>query len=129
MNAYESQPGPDGGLPMQVSSDDRTMATLTHALGAVFTLLVPLVIWLINKDNPAKRFVNEHAKEALNFQITMLIAYAIAGVLSIPLAFVFIGFMLVPVVYVLNIIFGVIAAMASNKGERYRYPFALRLIA
>jgi len=69
-------------------------------------------------------FVDDQGKEALNFQITM----AIAAIVCIVLMLVLIGFLLIWIVGILDLIFIVIAAIAANNGQAYRYPFNLRLI-
>jgi len=107
-----------------VPQDDRTMAMIGHLSGIVASFIGPLVIWLINKDKADKGWLNEQAKEALNFQITVVIAYFICGVLTIVL----IGALLLPVVWIANLILCIIAGMKNNEGLDYRYPFAIRLI-
>jgi len=69
------------------TSDERTFAILSHILAIVpgIGIFGPLVIWLIKKDESP--FVEANAKESLNFQLTMLIAYAICWIL----VFVIIG--------------------------------------
>lgn len=106
------------------ANEDRTLAMLTHLSGILFGFVVPLVIWLINKDNAGKAWLTEQAKEALNFQITILIAMVISWILI----FIIIGGLLIPLVALTNLIFCIIAAVKTNGGEDYRYPFALRLI-
>lgn len=125
----EETPTPPPAAPpttdaMQPSDDDRTMALVAHLLGIFTQFLGALIIWLIKKD--ASPFIDDQAKEALNFQITMIIA----ALACIPLAFVTLGFgaLLAPVVGVVNIVFCIIAAIESQKGVRYRYPICLRLI-
>ena len=115
-------PAPSG----TVSQEDRTMALIAHLLGIVTWFIGPLVIWLINKDNTGKSFVIDQSKEALNFQITLAIAYVIAFILTvISLGLLF----FVPtLVWVANLVFCIIGGMKANNGEAYRYPFALRLI-
>lgn len=115
--------------PQQLSeSDARLWATFAH-LGIVAgfiiplaTVLVPLIIWLVFKDKSA--FVDRHGRSALNFQLTMLIAFAVAGILTV----VYIGFLLLVAVGVLNLVFSIIAAVAANKGEGYKYPLSLQLV-
>lgn len=106
------------------SSDDRNLAMLTHLSGILLGFIVPLIIWLTNKDKSDKAWLTTQAVEALNFQITIALAYVACTVLTIIL----IGALLMPVVWVVSIIFSIIAGMAVNKGESYRYPFALRLV-
>jgi uncharacterized Tic20 family protein len=106
------------------SQEDKTLAMLTHLSGIVLSFIVPLVIWLINKDKADKAFLTDQAKEALNFQITIAIGYAICTVLAV----IIIGGLLMPLVWILNLVFCIIAGIKANAGVSYRYPFALRLI-
>ncbi|TXI48714.1 MAG: DUF4870 domain-containing protein [Lysobacter sp.] len=86
-------------------------------------VIAPLIIWQIKKDTMP--FAAEQAKEALNFNITV----SIAGIISAVLIFVVIGFVLLPIVMIVWIVFTIIAGIAASKGENYRYPFALRLVS
>ena len=95
-----------------------------HLSGIVASFIGPLIIWLINKDNTDKGWLNGQAKEALNFQITIFIAYCVAGVLMVVL----IGMLLVPVIFIGNLVLCIMAGMKANEGVDYRYPFAIRLI-
>lgn len=104
------------------NNDDRNIATVTHLGGTIFSFIPGLLVWALKKDESA--YIADQAKEALNFQITMLIAQFIAGIL----VWILIGFILIPLVWLLNIVFCIIAAISSSKGETYRYPFCLRLI-
>jgi uncharacterized Tic20 family protein len=105
--------------------EDKTIALITHLSGIIASFIVPLIIWLINKDKPEKAWLTEQAKEALNFQITIVLAWIVAIVLS----FVAIGFLLYPVIWIGNLIFCILAGVAANKGENYRYPVTLRLVS
>ena len=104
------------------SSDDKNIATVTHLGGTVFSFIPSLIVWILKKDDSA--YIGDQAKEALNFQITILICQFIAGILAIIL----IGFLFMGIIWLLNIVFCIIAAISTSKGETYRYPFALRLI-
>ena len=115
-------PAADDSVPGSPTSDERTMAMLAHLGGIVLGFLAPLIIWLIKKDE--SKFVDYHGKEALNFQIMILIAVIISNVLIM----VVIGCILLPAVVIADIIFCIIAGLAANKGEMYRYPFSIRLI-
>ncbi|MFI6926768.1 DUF4870 domain-containing protein [Nonomuraea spiralis] len=112
-------PGRFGPRP---GSDDTTMAMLSHLLGLLVSWVGPLIIYLMKKDESP--YVRDQAAEALNFQITMFIGYMIAGVLTVVL----IGLLLLPLVWIVSLIFHIQAALATNRGENYRYPFAIRLI-
>jgi len=85
-------------------------------------LLGPLIVWLIKKeDHP---FVDKQGKEAVNFQITMLII----ALISVVLCFFLIGFAFLIIAGLLMTIFPIIAAIRSNSGEDYKYPFSIRFI-
>lgn len=109
-----------GGL--ETNKDARTFAMLCHLLAIFTSFLGPLIIWLIKKDEHP--FVDEQGKEALNFQITALIAYLASGLLT----FVCIGALLLPAVAIVDLIFCIMACIATNKGEHYRYPISLRIV-
>jgi hypothetical protein len=104
------------------SANDKTMGMLAHLLGIFLGFLGPLIIWLTQKDTSP--FAGEEGKESLNFQITLLIGYVAAFVLSI----VGIGLLLYPVIWILSLVFGIMGTMEANKGNHYKYPLALRLI-
>lgn len=104
------------------NNDDKNIATVTHLGGTVFSFIPALIVWILKKNDSA--YIADQAKEALNFQITVLIAQFIAAIL----AWVLIGFILIPIIWILNVVFCIIAAIASSKGETYRYPLCLRLI-
>jgi uncharacterized Tic20 family protein len=106
----------------EVSSNDKNLAVLTHLSGILFSFIPGLIVWLLQKDsNP---YVANQAREALNFQITLLIAWAISYVLAIIL----IGFLFMGLIWLANIILCIVAAVSASKGEHYRYPFTLRLL-
>lgn len=110
----------------EVSQDDKTMGLIAH-LSPILTWFVgPLVIWLINKDKTDKDWLIGQAKEALNFQITVTIAY----IVSIILTMVSFGLLFfIPLIVGLGaLILCIMAAIKANGGVDYRYPFSIRLI-
>lgn len=115
---------PAGWTPPQPMSpeDQRLWATLTHIGGIFFNFIAPLIAYLVLRDRGG--FIREHARVALNFHITVAIAYAACGVLTIVL----IGAILAPIVFVLTVVFGIMAAVAANRGEFYHYPLAIEFI-
>ena len=115
-------PGYAGAQPPLSDSDQRMWAMLSHLGGILFGFIPSLVIWLMFKERG--RFVEEQAKEALNFQITWTIAMILSGILTVIL----IGFVLLPLVGIAGLIFMILAAVAANKGQAYRYPVNVRLI-
>lgn len=115
-------PTPTGTAP----AEDRTLALVAHLLGIITWVVGALIIWLISKDNPAKSFVIDQSKEALNFQITIAIAYVAAMILAV-ISFGILFFMPM-LVWVANLVLCILAGVKANNGEAYRYPFTLRLI-
>jgi uncharacterized protein len=109
-----------------VTQEQKTMAMIAHLLGIVSWFVGPLIIWLINKDKADQEFVIDQSKEALNFQITMAIAWFACIVVAIVT--LGIGSLLFPVLGIAGLIFCILAGLEANKGVAYRYPFALRLI-
>ncbi len=114
----------EGTESVAVSKDARTMALLAHILGIFTSFVVPLIIYLIKKDEDA--FIEDQSKEALNFHITVVIAYFALIVISI----ITVGFgaLLFPVLGLGVLILGIIAGLKANDGVAYRYPFTIRLI-
>ncbi len=111
------------------SSNIRTWCVLAHAtaLAGFFVpwaghIVGPLIIWLAKRgDSPE---IDAHSKESLNFQISMLIYNAIAAILCLVL----IGFVILGLLHILNVIFVIIASIQASEGKLYRYPLAIRLI-
>jgi len=103
-------------------------AVLTSGIGGWGTFLGPLIIWLVKKDTMP--FVDDQAKEALNFNITVAIVFFALWVL----VFVTLGIGLliaIPAWFVIGIawlVFTIIAAIKANDGVAYRYPFTMRLV-
>ncbi|MEI7036396.1 DUF4870 domain-containing protein [Fulvimonas yonginensis] len=124
------EPIEPSGMPTHEERQWALFAHLSALLGGLVTstflglgcLIGPLIIWLLKKDSLP--FVDDQAKEALNFNITVAIAAMVCGVLM----FVLIGFVLLPLLGLAWLVFVIIASIKANEGERYRYPFTLRLI-
>ncbi|CAG0985927.1 hypothetical protein MTYP_02014 [Methylophilaceae bacterium] len=104
------------------NSDEKNIAVVTHITGIFFSIFPGLIVWLLKKDESP--YISDQAREALNFQITILIAWFVSGIL----VFILIGLPMLGLVWLANIVFSIIAAVAASKGENYRYPFSLRLI-
>ena len=105
---------------------DWTMVTHLSGLVSFFGIpgiVGPLVAWLIKKDDMPR--VDFAGKEAINFHLTMLIAAAISGALTVIL----IGFIGLFLVWLFSIIYPIVGAMKANNGEDYVYPFTWRLIS
>ncbi len=104
------------------SSDEKNIATVTHLAGTIFLFIPALIVWILKKDDSA--YIADQAKEALNFQITIAIAMFVANILI----WILVGLALIPIIWIANIILSILAAIATSKGETYRYPICLRLI-
>ena len=129
-SAYQqpAQPVPAG--PPLTEMEDRQWASFAH-LGGILSFLPPLIIWLVYKDRG--RFTDEEGKEALNFQITLVIAYVIIWVLTAIITVVTFGLgaiigLLAWLVWMAGVVFSILGFLKAKDGQHYRYPFALRLI-
>jgi uncharacterized Tic20 family protein len=116
-------------LTSTASSSVRTWCVLAHAtalLGFVvpwiFHILGPLIVWLAKRGDSAE--IDAHGKESLNFQISMLIYSIVAGVLCLVL----VGFVLLFILHILNVVFVIVASIQASEGKVYRYPLSIRLI-
>lgn len=112
----------DNYVHEDVTKDERTMAMLIHGLQFFVSILAPLIIWLMKKDE--SKFIDYHGKEALNFQISIFI-YSTVAALSM---LVLIGFLLLPAIIIAYYVLLIIAAIKANEGEYYKYPLIIRFI-
>ena len=121
---WGQQPGYGAPQPPQPlrPEDEKLWATLIHVGGILLSFVAPLVGYLVLKDRGP--FVREHSRVALNFQLTVLIAYLVGGATS----FLGIGLVITLVAGILVIVFGIIAALAANRGEYYKYPLSIEFI-
>ncbi|MFN2622077.1 MAG: DUF4870 domain-containing protein [Chthoniobacterales bacterium] len=130
-NAMETsypQPPP---TPVNVTAvaNVRTWSAFIHAsalLGVLLHfpghLLPPLILWLIKRDDAPE--LDAHGKEAVNFQISMLIYNVVAAIFCLVL----VGFAFLGILWILNTIFVIIAAIQASDGKFYRYPMTIRFI-
>ena len=119
----------DSQMPVPTPSYEvRQGAMLCHLaafLGFVFpfgSVVGPLILWQMKKEKDA--FIDDQGKEALNFQITV----AIAWIACIVLAFAVVGFFLMFALAVATIVLTIIGSIKANKGIPYRYPLTWRVI-
>ncbi len=124
----------------ELGSEERNWAMAAHLCGllwiaggtgliffpfgglALFTILGPLIIW--RTKGQSMPFVAEQAKESLNFQITVFLL----GLLFALLILALIGFVLLWILGLANLVLVIIAAIQVSDGRPYRYPFCLRLV-
>lgn len=103
-------------------SDEKLWSTLVH-IGGIFLGFIPALIgYLVLKDRGP--FVRAHTRTALNFQISMAIAYFLGLILSVA----GIGILVIIAVIVLIVIFSILAAIAANNGQAYSYPLTFQFI-
>jgi len=109
-----------------IDKDARTWAMICHLMalsGYVLpfgNILGPLIVWAIKKDEHP--FVDDQGKEAINFQLTMTLAFIVACLLI----FVLIGVPLLVALAIFDLVMIVVAAVKANDGNRYRYPATIR---
>jgi len=113
MNPYETSPA------TMRPEDEKLWSVLTHAVAIVVPVIVPLIAYLVLRDRGP--FVRHHTGQALNFQLTMLIAYVV-GFVTAGLG---VGVLIIWAVIILVLVFGILAAVATSRGEFYRYPIAI----
>lgn len=122
---------PDGAAP---STDSRNLAVAAHlsafvGLAGIPSFVGPLVVWLLHRERDP--FVAEHARQALNFNLSVLIYAGAAVALSV----ITIGLGLIVTVpaaiagAIAWLALTVVAAMRAAEGERYRYPLTLDLVS
>ncbi len=129
-NLDTNQPAKDDSKPQTgtasvaevvVTQDSKNLALLTW-LATFFLGFIPgLVIYLFKKDDA---YVLDQAKEALNWSITLILAYTIAFALT----FVVIGILLIPIVALCHLVFCIMGMVKTYDGVAFRVPWALRLI-
>jgi uncharacterized Tic20 family protein len=115
----------------EINKDARMWGMICHLAGlgglipivpVIGSVIGPLIVWQIKKEEFG--FVADQGKEALNFQISILMYAIVSGLLC----FACVGFVLLPAVYIFDLIFLLIAAVKANDGEHYRYPLTFRFI-
>lgn len=134
----ERSDGDGGAAPRQPRSDLQTLAVLTHLSALVWLIGIPgvvgpLVMWLIYRQDPD---LEPHGREALNFHLSMLIYGAALIGVGILAAITIVGLLLIPVllvagavVVITELVLTIVGGVTASKGEVYRYPLSLRLIA
>jgi uncharacterized Tic20 family protein len=131
-NRVPPQPGaqpPAAGVPLSAEQDIQ-WGSFAH-LGGILGFLPSLIIWLVFKDRG--RFTDTEAKEALNFQITLIFGYIALSILVGFITIVTFGLgsflsILLWALWIVGVVFSVLGFMKAKDGQHYRYPFAIRLI-
>lgn len=124
--SYGYSPG-QHSQPLLSAGSSTTLAMLCHLstflgvslLPVAGFVVGPLIVWLTQKDDP---FIDHHGREAINFQLNMLIWYGVSLVLCLAL----VGFFMLPAVALYSVVMTIIASVKAASGEHYRYPLILR---
>lgn len=108
------------------------LSMLIHIIVPVIGIVLPIVLWLNRKDQSP--FIDDHGREAINFQISLMIysialpiLAAIIGILTCGLGWI----LMIPASigpYALGVVGMILACSASTRGEFYRYPMTMRFI-
>ncbi len=121
-----------------VTDDDKTYAVLmhlsvlAHLVLPYISLAIPIIMWLTRKDRSV--FIDDHGREAINFQISVTIYSFVLPIIGVIIMFLTLGLgviLLIPLVflpYVLAIVGMVMAIVRTNKGEYFRYPMTIRFL-
>jgi uncharacterized Tic20 family protein len=110
------------------------LAVIAHLASIVFAILsvgvggwiVPLALYIIYRNRSP--FMRQHCAEALNFQISIAVLSAVAWLMILTVLLAIVGIPLLIVVGIGTLVFPILAALAANRGDRYRYPMTLHLI-
>ena len=129
-NEYMTPPPPPSGSPNAEERQWAMFAHLSAIVGALIGLsfLGPLVVWLVKKETMP--FVDDQGKEALNFNIMLLIVFAVLWALT----FVTLGIGILltgPLMFIVGVaalVLVIIAGIKANEGVASRSPFSIRLI-
>lgn len=119
------------------TSDQQMWRVLAHASALIQfvgipSFVGPLIVWLLRREDPV---VAPHAREALNYQLSLIIYFTVATVVAVLAAITIVGLVLTfililfaVVLLVAEIVFAILASLAASRGELYRYPMNLNLI-
>jgi len=123
--------------PQATSGDQQMWQVLAHASAfiqvvGIPSLVGPFIVWLIKRDDPA---IEPHARAALNFQLSLLIYFIVGGFLALLFAITVVGLIVtIPLLiflfalFLLELIFALLAALAASRGQLFDYPLSMNLI-
>ena len=125
---YGGPPPPPPQYPGGLTPQEITWGCAAHWSALVASVIAlaflgPLIVMLTKGNESA--YVRRQAVESLNFQLSILIY----GIVSFVLIFVLVGFVLLPIVGVMWLVFTIIGSIRSSKGEEYRYPLTIRMVS
>ena len=110
--------------PIISNTNEKLWNVLCHLSAFLgVAIILPLIVYLVTKDD-ANSSIPLHAKETLNFHISLFIY----GIISAILIFVVIGALLIAIIAIGGFILAIVGAVKASNGELYRYPFTIRLV-
>ncbi|NDV60903.1 DUF4870 domain-containing protein [Puniceicoccales bacterium CK1056] len=110
--------------PIISNTNDKLWNVLCHLSAFLgVALILPLIVYLVTKDD-ANSTIPAHAKETLNFHISLFIYAIISSILIV----VVIGIFLLIAVGIAGIVLAIVGAIKASNNELYRYPLTIRLI-
>lgn len=116
--------GMSNAQPKLSKIEEQNYTSLGNILGILIGFISPLIFWLIYKDR--SKFLDTNLKSALNFQLTMIVAWIAAGILSA------VTFGILSILYlaigVVILIFCILAFVKTRNGENYTYPLSIPFI-
>ncbi|MEM7344501.1 MAG: DUF4870 domain-containing protein [Chloroflexota bacterium] len=116
----------------ELTSDERSMGMLVHLLGLagfvvpLANFIGPLILWLTKRDESA--FLDDQGRESLNFQISMFLWAIVFVILALTIVGLVVAIPGLIVMGLATVILPIIGAIKANEGQRYRYPFTIRLL-
>ncbi|WP_147102744.1 DUF4870 domain-containing protein [Nesterenkonia populi] len=118
MTEYPPQSSAPGPQPVS-PEDEKTMGILMHVLAIFFGFLSPLIFWLIFKDR--SYVLDQQGRTALNWNISVIIYY----VVSLILAFILVGFLLMLALVICHLVFSIMAAVKASERTIWKYPLSI----
>ncbi len=92
-------------------------------------IILPLVIWLTKRNTDP--YIDEQGREAVNFQISMFLYWALVTAMVVLLKFILIGYLFIwlPFLVIIAQVGGtIIGVIRAHDGENFRYPLILRFL-
>lgn len=111
-----------------ITPDVRRLAMFCHLAGFAGYLvpfgnvLAVAVLWLLRRETDP--FIDAHGREALNFQLSMLVYVLIAFSLLLAV----IGLLMLPLLLLFQVVSMIEGAVQAQSGQPYRYPLTFRFL-
>lgn len=115
---------PQPGVRYDVPQDQKNLAMLSTLGMLVVSFVSPLIVFAVTNGDPSRKFVNDHAKEGLNFSIVLVIASAVTALLMLLI----IGFLLVPLLFGWSLWVVIAGTIQASNGEAPHYPLVPKIL-